>query len=54
MVIIRQFIVIRLTFKNENKISYNGAMDRKFVMWVGSNHARLTVWTLISPHTVHG
>lgn len=55
MVIITQFIMmIRLTFKNENKISYNGAMDRKIVMWVGSNHASLTVRTLISPHTVHG
>lgn len=55
MVIITQFIMmISLTFKNENKISYNGAMDRKIVMWVGSNHASLTVRTLISPHTVHG
>lgn len=47
-------MMIRLIFKNENKIFYNGVMDCKFVMWVGLNYVSLIVWIFIFLYIVYG
>lgn len=46
---ITHFILkLRLIFK---KLSYKGAMNRKVIIKVGSNHASVLVWTFPTRHT---